>query len=66
MYVVFTGGASFRQPDLLCAQNAFPQYLDPSGISGSPAHNSAPNPEGGGEEPLFQANFDLHNHDQVC
>ncbi|XP_076450899.1 uncharacterized protein LOC143286878 [Babylonia areolata] len=29
---------SRHQPDLLCPQNTFPTYLDPSGIAGSPLH----------------------------
>ena len=32
-FFLYTGNAS-GQPDLLCAQNRFPNYLDPSGIAG--------------------------------
>ncbi|GFO26844.1 coiled-coil domain-containing protein 91-like [Plakobranchus ocellatus] len=33
-WAMFNAGNASGQPDLLCAQNRFPNYLDPSGITG--------------------------------
>ncbi|XP_067654608.1 coiled-coil domain-containing protein 91-like [Haliotis asinina] len=62
--VFASGSGTFRQPDLLCAQNAFPQYLDPSGISGGLTNDVPANPAQGAQ-PSFPANLDLSNHDQI-
>ena len=58
-----SASAGRRQPDLLCPQNTFPPYLDPSGIAGSPLHAGANNfsTDGDrleGDPPLFDAHFD--------
>ncbi|XP_046367981.2 coiled-coil domain-containing protein 91-like [Haliotis rufescens] len=62
--VFASGSGTFRQPDLLCAQNSFPQYLDPSGISGGPTNTASVNPAQD-VQPSFPANLDLSDHDQI-
>ncbi|ESP04681.1 hypothetical protein LOTGIDRAFT_237245 [Lottia gigantea] len=39
-WAVFPPVVAQSQPDLLCAQNTFPTYLDPSGINGGPGNNN--------------------------
>ncbi|XP_059170632.1 coiled-coil domain-containing protein 91-like isoform X2 [Physella acuta] len=36
-WAIFNAGSAHGRPDLLCAQNRFPTYLDPSDISGASA-----------------------------
>ncbi|XP_050409554.1 coiled-coil domain-containing protein 91 [Patella vulgata] len=57
-WAVFPPAVPQSQPDLLCAQNTFPTYLDPSGIISGVNSNNVPNID---QDSVSRDQIDNHN-----
>ncbi|XP_005099485.1 coiled-coil domain-containing protein 91 [Aplysia californica] len=62
-WAVLTTGSASGRPDLLCAQNRFPTYLDPSDISNASGGSADVNLNNRAEAAPPQAPVDLFNAD---
>uniref|UniRef100_A0A0B6ZUL0 Uncharacterized protein n=1 Tax=Arion vulgaris TaxID=1028688 RepID=A0A0B6ZUL0_9EUPU len=60
-WAIFNAGNAPGRPDLLCAQNRFPTYLDPSDISGASAEPVLLNPNYPAENGSVEPQADLLN-----